>query len=89
MLLLRRVWIHRQRDVFPKRGLQPFDRALFVSADLVSSASDAERADHLPVDDDGYAARVREKIKVRGLARSPRRIVFEVRTDDGRGLPRL
>ena len=59
-LLLQRIRrIDRQRDVLAECRLQPLDGAILVAA--ARSAPDADGADHLPVDDDRDAARVRRR----------------------------
>src|SRR5579864_4906379 len=70
-------WIHRQCNAVTKRRLQTFDCALLVSTNLLAAPSDADRADHLPIDNDRHATRVREEIKVCGLPRRIHRVVLE------------
>src|SRR6267378_1466984 len=83
----RRGRIDRQRDVLAECRLQTLDGAILIAA--ARAAADSDGADHLPVDYDREAARVREQIKICGLPRNAVRIVLELRGRNGCGLPRL
>src|SRR6266436_71655 len=83
----RRGRIDRQRDVLAECRLQTLDGAILIAA--ARAAADSDGADHLPVDNDREAARVREQIKICGLPRNAVRIILELRGRNGCGLPRL
>src|SRR5882762_5350022 len=83
----RRGRIDRQRDVLAECRLQTLDGAILIAA--ARAAADADGADHLPVDNDREATRVREEIKICALPRNAVRIDLELRGRNGGGLARL
>ena len=57
-----RSWIDRQRNVLAERRLQTLDGAILIAA--ARATADADGADHLSVDNNRDAARVREEIEI-------------------------
>src|SRR5437870_5012352 len=76
--------IGRQKDAITEGSLEALDGAILVTSPA-GAAADADRADHLAVDDNGKPARYREEAELHQLPRLSARIVAQLgRADRGR-----